>query len=294
MISNPTKFEKFLIGCLFFWVMSCFLLFPFTGTEALGSEIIRLATTTSTHNSGLLDYLLPGFEQQFGSRVHVIAVGTGKALRIGESGDVDLVIVHAPGLELAYLKKGAFLDRRSLMHNNFVLLAPPADPVQAAGADNVLSALGKIAGEKALFISRGDRSGTHQKELELWESAGISPHGAWYQEAGLGMGQVLIMANERNAYTLSDDATFFAFATRLELKIISKPGPLLHNKYSVMDVNHFRHPGINQKGAKQLMDWLTSKEGQQRIASYRKNGRRLFTPAISRPLKKDPPLMNNK
>ena len=250
----------------------------FASAAQAGPEVLRMATTTSTQNSGLLDYLLPPFEQSSGLRVHVIAVGTGKALRMGATGDVDLVMVHAPRAELAWVKKGAFVMRRTLMHNYFVLLGPPADPARAAGADGILAALRQIAAAGANFISRGDNSGTHSKEMELWEAAGIEPDGSWYQEVGQGMGRTLIIANERLGYLLSDEATFLAFGSQLELKTLSKREPSLRNTYSAMAVNPKRHPHVRHREAVRLIEWLISPQGQRRISQYRRAGRALFEP----------------
>ena len=246
---------------------------------AAAAQPIRLATTTSTQNSGLLDELLPVFEKKSGLSIHVIAVGTGKALRMGASGDVDAVMVHAPRAELAYVRKGVFVNRRPLMHNYFVLLGPPADPAGAGAAGDITQALSRIAAAGAPFISRGDRSGTHSKELELWSGAGIKPSWAAYQEVGQGMGQTLIVANEKQAYTLSDEGTFFAFKARLKLVIHSKKEPPLRNPYSVMAVNPKKFPHVRHAEVMRLIEWLIGPEAQRRIGAYRRNGRRLFTPA---------------
>ena len=250
---------------------------------ALAEGVLRMATTTSTQNSGLLEHLLPPFEAQSGLRIHVIAVGTGKALRMGDAGDVDLVLVHAPAAELAYVRKGAFVMRRTLMHNFFVLLGPPQDPVGVERTTAINIALGRIAAAKSRFVSRGDKSGTHTKEMALWKAAGITPGGSWYQEVGQGMGRALIIANERQAYVLSDDATFFAFKARLNLQILSRREPLLRNVYSAMAVNPAVHPHVRFKEATRLINWLAAKEGQRLIAEYRRNGRRLFTPVLEPP-----------
>lgn len=251
--------------------------------ESRGEESLLMATTTSTRNSGLLDYLLPLYERKFGQRVRVIAVGTGKALRMGAAGDVELVIVHAPEAELSYMAKGAFDSRRALMHNSFVLLGAPEDKAGAEGAAGIAEALRKIARSKSVFISRGDQSGTHLKELQLWRAAELSPSGQWYQQAGQGMGQVLAIAGERGGYTLSDEATFVAYMNtrRLELRILSHPEPLLRNPYSVMTVAPKGFPGLNAAGANQLARWLVSPEGQKLIGAFRINGRQLFIPAHS-------------
>lgn len=268
------------------WMRICFLIavgLAALAPGALAEGVLRMATTTSTQNSGLLDHLLPPFEAQSGLRIHVIAVGTGKALRMGDAGDVDLVLVHAPEAERAYVRKGAFVMRRTLMHNFFVLLGPPQDPAGVERTPEIRIALSRIAAAKARFISRGDKSGTHSKELSLWKAAGIAPGGSWYEEVGQGMGRTLIIANERLAYVLSDDATFFAFKARLSLKILSRREPLLRNVYSAMAVNPAVHPHVRFKEAARLIDWLAGTAGQRLIAGYRRNGRRLFTPVLEPP-----------
>lgn len=241
-------------------------------------ETLRLATTTSTQNSGLLDELLPVFEQESGIRVHVIAVGTGKALRMGASGDVDGVMVHAPEAEMKYVRDGAFVLRRPLMHNYFVLLGPLEDPARASDTANIVEALRRIAGGQLPFISRGDGSGTHIKESALWGQAGIQPKGKWYVEVGQGMGRTLMVANELQAYTVSDEGTYYAFKSRLALAILSKKESSLRNPYSVMAVNPEKHPHVQFARFKRFIDWLTAPAAQKRIGAYRRNGRRLFTP----------------
>lgn len=247
---------------------------------AAAKGVLRMATTTSTRNSGLLDHLLPPYEKLSGQRIHVIAVGTGKALRLGDTGDVDLVLVHAPEQEAAYVEKGSFVNRRTLMHNYFVLLGPPEDPAQVEQAQGIRSAMMRIASHRARFISRGDESGTHTKELQLWKAAGVNPVGKWYEEVGQGMGRALIIANERGAYLISDDSTFYAFKTRLDLQILTRREHLMRNPYSVMAVNPKKHPHVRFKQAMKLIDWLSGEKGQRRIASYRRGGRQLFTPVL--------------
>lgn len=241
-------------------------------------DVLRMATTTSTRNSGLLDHLLSPYEKSTGQRIDIIAVGTGKALRLGESGDVDVVMVHAPEKEAAYVRKGAFVNRRGIMHNFFVLLGPPQDPAEVERAANIREAMIRIASHRARFVSRGDESGTHTKELEIWKATGLTPEGKWYEEVGQGMGRTLIIANERQAYVISDDATFYSFRARLHLEILSRREPLLRNPYSVMAVNPAKHPHVRFKEATRLIAWLGSDEGRRRIASYRRNGRQLYTP----------------
>ena len=242
--------------------------------------LIRLATTTSTENSGLLEALLPAFEKQTGYRVHVIAVGTGKALRMARDGDVDVVLVHAPKAEQAFVKEGHGEKRYPVMHNDFVLVGPPADPAGVRSATSAADAFRRIAAVGALFVSRGDDSGTHKKELSLWRAAGIQPHDAWYREAGQGMGKVLQMADEMGAYTLTDRGTWLAMKDHLRLALLYQGDAGLFNPYHIIPVNPARHPRVNHAGALALVQWLTGSEGQARIAAFRKEGQQLFVPDV--------------
>jgi len=240
--------------------------------------VVRLATTTSTDNSGLLRAILPAFEQASGYRVHVIAVGTGKALRMGRDGDVDLVLVHAREAEETFVAEGFGERRFQVMHNDFVLVGPPDDPARVADAPTVDEALARIARARTPFVSRGDDSGTHKKERALWRDAGIQPQGAWYLEAGQGMGRVLQMAGELGAYTLSDRGTWLAMKERLPLRLLFAGDPRLFNPYGVIAVNPKRHPNVNHSGALALIRWLIGPEGQERIGAFTLEGQPLFTP----------------
>lgn len=241
-------------------------------------SIVRLATTTSTDNSGLLAVLLPPFEQQSGYRVHVIAVGTGKALRLAREGDVDLVLVHARAAEDKLVADGFGVDRRDVMHNDFVIVGPPADPAGLKGMDNAAAALAKIAASGQVFVSRGDDSGTHKKERTLWQTSGTQPEGPWYREAGQGMGKVLQIAAELDAYTLTDRGTWLAMKSKSPLQILVEGDPGLFNPYGVIAVNPERFPDLNYQGAEALMDWMTSPEGQKIIGDFRIEGEPLFIP----------------
>jgi len=253
---------------------------PLAAALAWGQPVLKLATTTSTQNSGILEDLLPRFEAANGIKVHVIAVGTGKAIQLGEQGDVDLVMAHAPELELPAVERGSFVDRTPIMFNDFVLLGPPEDPAGVRQAPNVAEAMRRIAGGSAPFISRADRSGTHAKELALWEAAGIKPAGAGYQVVGQGMGATLRIAHERRAYTLSDDGTYFAFQSQLDLAILSQREPILTNPYAVMAVNPQKFPHVDHGRALALIRWLSSPEGQKPIGAFVRNGHQLFTPGV--------------
>lgn len=241
--------------------------------------VIRLATTTSTENSGLLGYLLPYFQRESGIRTHVIAVGTGKALRMGRDGDVDLILVHAKPAEMAFVEAGYGLQRHRVMYNDFVLVGPERDSASIQQATDAADALVRIATQQQRFVSRGDDSGTHKKELSLWKSANIEPAGSWYMEAGQGMGKVLQMAGELDAYTLTDRGTWLAYQEHSPLSIRFEGDARLHNPYGIIAVNPERYPDINHKGANALIKWITSKTAQQLIGDYRISGTRLFIPS---------------
>jgi tungstate transport system substrate-binding protein len=247
---------------------------------ALGEESIKLATTTSTDNSGLLDYLLPVFEEKTGYRVDVIAVGTGKALELGRNGDVDVVLVHARPSEDQYMADGYGSVRKDVMYNDFVIIGPEEDPAKITGLTAV-EAFTMIAESESSFISRGDDSGTHKKEKIIWGEAGITPEGKWYKEAGQGMGAVLIIAYEEKAYTMTDRGTYIAYTAdgKIDLPIIVEGDDILFNPYGIMDVNPELHPGVNHEGAMALIDWITSKKGQKLIGDYRLKDQTLFFPS---------------
>lgn len=245
---------------------------------AAANPTLRLATTTSTDNSGLLGYLLPQFEQQSGYKVHVIAVGTGKALRMGQDGDVDVVLVHAPASEHKFVSEGYGINRRDVMYNDFVIVGPKSDPAGIAGMKNAAEALQRIAEKNAIFVSRGDDSGTHKKERSLWNAAGVLPQGSWYREAGQGMEQVLLMTGEFEGYTLSDRATWLAVREKLPLQVLVQGDNRLFNPYGVIAVNPKRYPDVNYRGAMAFIEWLTGSTGQDLIASFKIKGDQLFVP----------------
>ncbi|MCP4288349.1 MAG: solute-binding protein [Gammaproteobacteria bacterium] len=262
-------------------IIALFWILTFSTWTPADTPIVRLATTTSTDNSGLLAVLLPEFERQAGVKVHVIAVGTGKALRMGRDGDVDLVLIHAPSAEKQFVDAGYGIDRHGVMYNDFVLVGPHADPAAINQSGDASIALGRIAAKQALFISRGDDSGTHKKERKLWRSAGVNPTGDWYREAGQGMGKVLQIANELNAYTITDRGTWLAYLGKSTLKVLFEGDPRLFNPYGIIAVNPARYPDVNYQGAVKLIEWITSESGQRIIGEFTIAGTQLFTPSAN-------------
>lgn len=231
-------------------------------------KAVILATTTSTQDSGLLDELIPRFEKQTGYQVKTIAVGSGQAIAMGKRGEADVLLVHSPEAEKALVAEGSGVNRRIVMHNDFILLGPAADPAgihrKTAG-----SALQAIASAGAVFMSRGDNSGTHAQERKLWAAAGLRPEGqAWYQQTGLGMGQTLAIAAEKRAYTLSDRGTYLALRKKLGLEILSEGDAALLNVYHVIEVNPARFSKVNAPGARAFADFLVSKDVQTLIKNY--------------------------
>jgi tungstate transport system substrate-binding protein len=250
------------------------LLLPVSGL----ADNLRLATTTSTYNSGLLDYLLADFEQRHNIRVQVIAVGTGKALRMGQNGDVDLVLVHAPAAEQQFVDQGHGVDRIRIMYNDFVIVGPDRDPAAIKGLSDAAQALRRIGASQALFISRGDDSGTHKKERSLWRSAATTRQRSWYREAGQGMGKVLQISDELDAYTLVDRGTWLAYRDKLNLKLLLQGDPQLYNPYSLIRINPERYPDLNHAAAITFSRWLSSADVQRKIADFRVAGEQLFRP----------------
>ncbi|MEH6473234.1 MAG: substrate-binding domain-containing protein [Halopseudomonas sp.] len=255
-------------------LLCCLLL-----SSACIADPLRIATTTSTYNSGLLDYLLPDFERSHNIPIQVIAVGTGKALRLGQSGDVDLVLVHAPQAEQQFVDQGYGVDRAGIMYNDFIIVGPEQDPAGIKNLASATEALDRIAAKQALFVSRGDDSGTHKKELALWHDPSQTQSTSWYREAGQGMGKVLQIANELDAYTLVDRGTWLAYKAKLNLKLMVESDPSLHNPYAIIRVNPKRYPDLNHPDAITFSRWLASAEAQQKIASFRIAGEQLFVPS---------------
>ena len=246
-----------------------------------GNKTILLATTTSTQDSGLLDVLLPMFQQQTGYTVKEQAVGSGAALQLGVMGDADVLLVHSPLAELDFMAKNQGVNRTLVMHNDFLIVGPASDPAHIKGKTSALDALKTIAAAKAPFISRGDASGTNALELQLWQQAGISPKGqSWYTETGTGMGDTLTTTANKNAYTIADRATFLATQKQTQLSILVEKDPVLLNIYHVIGVNPANHTGINVAGAKAFADWILSPGTQQVIGTFgvSQYGQQLFVP----------------
>ena len=269
--------KRFLVVCGLLAVVCIVLASP-----VIGQERLRMSTTTSTENSGLLTVLLPPFEQKANVKVDVISVGTGKALELGKNGDVDVVLVHARAAEDKFVADGFGVNRRDVMYNDFIIVGPEEDPAKVKDTQNAVDAFKKIAEAQAPFISRGDNSGTHQKEKEIWAKAGMKPEGKWYQESGQGMGEVLTMANEKRAYTLADRGTYLAYTSKVNLKVLNEGDAILYNPYGVIAVNPEKFPNVNYKKAMEFIEWITSPEGQKIIKEFGvdKFGQPLFFPLV--------------
>jgi tungstate transport system substrate-binding protein len=248
------------------------------------SKVVILSTTTSTQDSGLLDVLVPMFERQTGYTVKTVSVGTGQALALAARGEADVTLVHAPELEKKYVADGKMLNRRLVMYNDFVIVGPEPDPAQIKGEKSAVAALKRIAETGSRFVSRGDKSGTHILETNLWKQAGMTPGGRWYIESGQGMGATLSVADDRRAYTLTDRATLLAFSKRVVLKIMVQGDRPLLNLYSVMEVNPGNGPKVNAGGGKIFADFMVAPETQQTIAKFGvdKYGQALFVPVAGK------------
>ena len=246
-----------------------------------GRGYIVLQSTTSTQNSGLLTYLIPKFRTKTGIDVRVVAVGTGQALKNGRNGDGDVLLVHARAAEDRFVAQGYGIERQDVMYNDFVIVGPAEDRAQINGMRDAAAAFAKIAAQRAIFVSRGDNSGTHIRERALWAGAGIDPvvaSGSWYREAGSGMGTTLNVAVGMGAYTLTDRATWVGFRNKADFRLLVAGDHRLFNPYGVILVNPARHAHVNAAGARAFIAWLTGAEGQAAIASYRVDGVQLFYP----------------
>jgi len=250
-------------------------------TEVDLGESIILSTTTSTENSGLLAYILPDFTEQTGVEVKVVAVGTGKALQMGRDGEADVLLVHAKSAEELFIEEKHGVERFDVMYNDFVILGPESDPAElSTSKGNVAQAFKKLYDTESSFVSRGDDSGTHKKEKSLWEVAGVEPKGDGYISAGKGMGDVIQMTDELQAYTMSDRATYLALSESIELEVVVEGDPVLFNQYGVMAVNPDKNDQINNAGANAFIDWLLSADTQEMISGFgvEKYGQPLFIP----------------
>lgn len=248
--------------------------------QAPAKKEVILATTTSTYDSGLLDVLIPVFEEQTGYMVKPIAVGTGKALKMGDNGEADVLLVHAPDAEIPLVENKSAINRKLVMHNDFVVVGPSGDPAGIKGLNDVAEAFKSIYEKQCLFISRGDDSGTHKKEKAIWGKTGLTPQGKFYQEAGAGMGQTLKIASEKNGYTLTDRATYLSLKENLALEILVEGDPMLMNIYHVMQVNPEKFDKVNADGGKAFVDFMVSEKAQKIIKDFGKDkyGQPLFFP----------------
>jgi tungstate transport system substrate-binding protein len=257
-------------------------LIAFSVTSVQAQErFITVASTTSTEQSGLFGHLLPRFEQKTGIKVRVVAVGTGQALDLARRGDADVVFVHARSAEEKFLAEGYGVKRFPVMYNDFVLIGPKTDPAKIGGGKDILEALRKVETAKAPFVSRGDKSGTHMAELDLWKAASVDidkAKGPWYRDTGQGMGPALNTAVSMNAYLLADRGTWLSFKNRGDLAILVEGDKRLFNQYGVMLVNPDKHPSVKKELGQMFVDWVISPEGQKAIAEYKINGEQLFYP----------------
>jgi len=248
---------------------------------AAAEDSIIVQSTTSTQNSGLYDHILPMFEEETGIQVNVVAVGTGQALENGRRGDGDVLLVHAKPAEEKFVAEGYGVERYDVMYNDFVIVGPADDPAGVKGMDDAPAALAQIAEDEAVFASRGDDSGTHKKEMSLWDIAGVDPteaSGTWYRETGSGMGATLNTGTGMDAYVMTDRATWISFGNKGDHEILVEGDPSLFNQYGIIMVNPDKHTNVNVEAAQTFIDWILSDEGQSAIASFEVQGQQLFTP----------------
>jgi tungstate transport system substrate-binding protein len=257
------------------------ILVALAGPAQAQQKFITVASTTSTEQSGLFKHLLPVFERKTGIQVRVVALGTGQSLDMGKRGDADVVFVHAKPLEEKFVAEGFGVKRFEVMYNDFVLIGPKSDPARAAGGKDVLEAFRKVKTARAPFVSRGDNSGTHFAELEIWKAAGIDiakDKGPWYRDTGQGMGPALNSAAGMNAYILADRGTWLSFRNRADLGLVLQGDARLFNQYGIILVNPAKHPSVKRELGQAFIDWVISPEGQKAIAEYKIGGEQLFFP----------------
>jgi tungstate transport system substrate-binding protein len=274
---RQTLFAKIRLGLL----LTLALMSAFTANTHAAERFITVASTTSTQNSGLFEYILPLFQKQTGIEVRVIAVGTGQAIQIAERGDADVLFVHHKPSEEKFVREGHGVKRFDVMYNDFIIVGPKTDRAAIRGSQDAVTAMKKIAEAEANFVSRGDDSGTHKMELELWKLAKVdvkAASGSWYRETGSGMGATLNTASGLNAYTLSDRGTWISFKNKGELEILVAGDPRLFNQYGVILVNPKKHPKVKTEDGQAFIDWLISEDGQQAIADFKVDGQQLFFP----------------
>lgn len=264
------KLTPYLIYSLILW-----LVYSHATAETMR---LRMATTTSTENSGLLKELNPPFERQFNIELDVLSVGTGKAIRLAKNGDVDLVLVHAPKIEQQLIAEGYGIERQAVMYNDFVIVGPLDDPLGISQLDDINNIMQKFTNGQHTFISRGDDSGTHKKEQELWQLINATPSGKWYLSIGQSMGSTLTITNHKQAYTLSDRGTYLAYKDKVELKVVFERGDLLFNPYHIIIVNPAIHKHVKVAMARRYSGYIRSAEGQNVIRNFRVNGEQLFHP----------------
>ncbi|MCG2712323.1 MAG: substrate-binding domain-containing protein [Candidatus Omnitrophica bacterium] len=273
MLNNLIFRKKFV--CLF--IAGALMIFFPTNT-LLAGEILKLATTTSTYETGLLDYIFPLFEKKHGVKIHIISVGTGKAIKLGENGDVDIILVHARAAEDKFVRDGYGVNRRDVMYNDFLFLGPENDPAGIFGLSDAKETLKKIYQAKETFVSRGDDSGTHKRERLLWSKTELNPKGQWYLESGQGMAATLRMADEKNAYVMVDRATYLFNKGKIRLiKMVDNDNDLL-NPYGVIAVSPYIHKHVKYELSMALIGWLTSPRCQKMIGQYKKNGSLMYQP----------------
>ena len=251
------------------------------GLAEAADRFIVVQSTTSTQNSGLFDHLLPHFQERTGIQVRVVAVGTGQALRNARNGDADVVFVHAKAAEEQFVAEGWGVQRHAVMYNDFVIVGPAADPATVDGLTDAPAALKRIAASRAVFVSRGDDSGTHKKEQNLWQLAGLDPtaaSGSWYRETGSGMGASLNTTVGMSGYTLTDRGTWISFRNKADFRVLVEGDPRLFNQYGVIRVNPAKHPHVKADQAQAFINWLTGPEAQQLITAYTIDGKQLFFP----------------